>query len=170
MSKREGNRSGLDILQLLKETAEKRRRERRRRLLESVGVEEYFDEGSIRIDMRTCRGVDCKLCIDVCPTHALYWGYGELGIEEDLCVYCTACVLSCIVDDCIRVQRRRPNGEVEEFSTPRQVFILLQKIDTKKRRDRVKSRLEGTREFASKRDTLLSSAYLELRKNHRVFN
>lgn len=169
MSKREENRSSLDIFQLLKETAERRRRERRKQFLESMGVEEYFEEGGIGIDLRTCRGVDCKLCIDVCPTHALYWGSGELGIEEDLCVYCTACVLSCIVDDCIRVWRRRPNGEVEEFSTPRQVFILLDMIDARKRRDRVESRLEWTRKFASERDTLLLPAYLELRKRQKEF-
>jgi hypothetical protein len=43
------------------------------------------------------------------------------------------------VDDCIRVQRTRPSGEVEAFSSPRQVFMLLQATNSKKKINRTKS-------------------------------
>jgi len=132
-------RSGLDIFQLLEAAAEAKQRTQRQRLLASLDVPEFFTRGEIHIDRTTCRGVECKLCIDVCPTHALYWASGEVGVEEALCVYCMACVLSCIVDDCIRVQRTRPSGEVEAFSSPRQVFMLLQATSSKKKIDRTKS-------------------------------
>ena len=131
----------IDIFQLLEEASEKRRRERREQLLQSISVKEFFEEGSIQINMRICDGVECKLCIEACPTNALYWRSGEVGIVEELCVFCTACVLSCIVDDCIRVKRRRPNGEVEEFSTPEEALRLLHRINSGKMQDIVKRRL-----------------------------
>lgn len=133
--------SSVDIYQLLLETSERRRRERRAQLLQSVGVKEYFEEGSIRIDVRTCRGTECDLCIKVCPTNALYWRSGEIGVVEDLCVFCGACVLNCIVDHCIQVARSRPNEKMERFSTPREVLTLFNEINIRKRAERVKSRL-----------------------------
>jgi len=131
--------SGVDIFQLLEAASEAKQRKNRQLILESLDVKEFFEDGEISIDKKTCRGVECKLCIDVCPTHALYWRSGELWVEEDLCVYCTACVLSCIVDDCIRVRRKRPSGEVEAFSSPRPILILLQAKSSQKKIDRVKS-------------------------------
>ncbi|MFQ6064202.1 MAG: 4Fe-4S binding protein [Candidatus Bathyarchaeia archaeon] len=77
--------------------------------------------------------MECKLCIEACPTNALYWKSGKVGVTEELCVFCTACVLSCIVDDCIKVERRRPNGGMEEFSTPEQALRLLNSINSRKR-------------------------------------
>jgi ferredoxin len=132
--------SSVDIYQLLLEASKRRRREERAQLLRSVGVKEYFQEGSIRIDMRTCRGTECEICIKVCPTNALYWRSGEIGVVEDLCVFCGACVLNCIVDNCIQVTRRRPNGEVERFSTPEDVLTLLYSVNSRKRRKMVRSR------------------------------
>jgi Fe-S-cluster-containing hydrogenase component 2 len=131
--------TGVDIFQLLEAASEAKQRKNRQLILESLDVKEFFEDGEISIDMKTCRGVECKLCIDACPTHALYWKSGEVGVEETLCVYCTACVLSCIVDDCIRIQRKRPSGEVEAFSFPKHVFILLQANSSQKRIDRTKS-------------------------------
>ena len=150
----------IDIYQLLQETSEKRKEEKRTQLLKSIGVKEYFVEGSIRINKKTCEGVECKLCIEDCPTHALYWGSGEVGIVEELCIFCTACVLNCIVDDCIHVRRKRPNGEVEEFSNPREVLKLLHKINAKERGGRVKSRLEWTREIPPMRRIRRLPAFL----------
>ncbi len=135
-----------DIFQLLLESAEKKREEKAR-LLESLGVKEYFEEGSITIDKRTCDGIECKLCIEACPTNALYWGYGEVKITEELCVYCAACVLCCIVDDCIYITRKRPNGEIEEFSTPTEASKLLTNINTKKRVDITKRRFPKLEEY-----------------------
>lgn len=147
MPKKQENPSAVDIYQLLQQTSEKERKEKRAELLRSTGVKEYFEEGSISINKKTCRGVECKLCIEACPTHALYWRLGEVGIDEDLCVFCAACVLNCIVDDCILVRRKRFDGEVEEFSNPREVLMVLHKINAKERRGRVTSRLEWAREI-----------------------
>jgi len=131
--------SSSDIFQLLLETAERERKQRREELLAPLGVKEFFVDGSITIDKRTCKGVECKLCIKACPTNALFWKTGEVGITKELCIYCGACVLNCIVDDCIKVSRKRTNGEVETFSTPRGVTLLQNIINAKKRLERVKS-------------------------------
>jgi NAD-dependent dihydropyrimidine dehydrogenase PreA subunit len=131
--------SSSDIFQLLLETAERERKQRREELLAPLGVKEFFVDGNITIDKRTCKGVECKLCIKACPTNALFWKIGEVGITKELCIYCGACVLNCIVDDCIKVSRKRTNGEVETFSTPRGVTLLQNSINAKKRLERVKS-------------------------------
>jgi Fe-S-cluster-containing hydrogenase component 2 len=131
----------VDIFQLLEEDSERTKKERRKHLLKSSGIQEFFEDGSIEIDASTCDGVECKLCIEACPTNALYWGSGKVGIVEELCVFCTACVVSCIVDDCIKVKRRRSNGEVEEFSTPKQACGRLYRLGSQKRRQMVKRRL-----------------------------
>jgi NAD-dependent dihydropyrimidine dehydrogenase PreA subunit len=131
--------SSSDIFQLLLETAERERKQRREELLALLGVKEFFVDGNITIDKRTCKGVECKLCIKACPTNALFWKIGEVGITKELCIYCGACVLNCIVDDCIKVSRKRTNGEVETFSTPRGVTLLQNIINAKKRLERVKS-------------------------------
>jgi len=131
--------SSLDIFQLLTETSEKEKRKQREELLAPLGVKEFFVEGSISINKQICQGVECKLCIKACPTNALFWKTGEIGITEDLCIYCGACVLSCIVDDCIKVLRKRPTGEVESFSKPRDVVLLQHGINAKKRFKRVEA-------------------------------
>jgi ferredoxin len=134
--------SDLDIFKLLEEASEKKKRRKREQILESLDVEDLFERGIITIDKKSCLGVECKLCIDICPTYTLYWRKGEIGIDEDLCVYCTACVLCCCVDDCIHVYRRRLNGEEEKFSNPKHVLNLLNRINIKKRKERVESRKE----------------------------
>lgn len=131
--------SSLDIFQTLMETAEKEKKKRREELLAPLGVKDFFVEGSITINKRICEGVECKLCIKACPTNALYWKTGEVGLIEELCIYCGACVLSCIVDNCIKVVRKRENGEIEKFGTPREFTVLQHGISLKKRFERVKS-------------------------------
>ncbi|MCS7115004.1 MAG: hypothetical protein RMJ15_07175 [Nitrososphaerota archaeon] len=148
MVKEDGSVKSSDIFQLLVETAEKERKKRREELLAQLGVKEFFVDGSITIDKRTCKGVECKLCIEACPTNALFWkSSGEVGITEELCIYCGACVLCCMVDNCIRVTRKRANGEVERFSTPRGVIMLQNKINAKKRHERVKGLFPTTKEY-----------------------
>jgi len=120
-----------DIFQMLFESA-KKRREEKSRLLESLGVKEFFEEGSIRINKRTCKGVECKLCTEACPTNALYWGHGEVKIVQDLCIYCAACVLSCIVDNCIQITRKRIDGKTESYGTPSDVLRLLKTKSSEK--------------------------------------
>ncbi|MEM3054196.1 MAG: hypothetical protein QXM52_00620 [Candidatus Bathyarchaeia archaeon] len=139
--------SSSDIFQLLLETAERERRQRREEFLAPLRVKEFFVDGSITINKRTCKGVECKLCIKACPTNALFWKTGEVGITEELCIYCGACVLSCMVDDCIRVWRKRENGEVESFSTPRGFIVLQNSINAKKRVERAKSIFPTSKEY-----------------------
>lgn len=109
----------------------------RAQLLDSMGVEDRFKEGTINIDMRTCRGIECNLCVKACPTNALYWKGGDIGIIDDLCIHCTACVANCMVDDCICVTRKRADGKNEKFSNAKDVCMLLKKINSKKEVDRV---------------------------------
>jgi ferredoxin len=127
----------IDIFQLLTETTEKEKKKRREELLAPIGIKEFFLEGSITINKRTCKGVECKLCIKACPTNALFWKAGEVGMTEELCVYCGACVLSCIVDDCIKIVRKRSTDEVESFSKPRDFTTLQHSIDAKRRCERI---------------------------------
>jgi len=128
---------GADIFKLLTETARKEKRKRKSEFLTPLDISEYFTEGSITINKKTCQGVECKLCIKACPTSALFWKAGEVGMTEDLCIYCGACVLSCIVDDCIKIVRRRASGEVESFSNPKQFMSLQDKINVAKRLHRI---------------------------------
>lgn len=134
--------SGANIYDLLLQASEKEKKEKkgkRSELLKSMGVKEYFEEGGVKIDMKTCKGLECNLCVKACPTNALYWKAGEIGIVEDLCVYCTACVFNCIVDNCIHVHRKRSDSKVEKFSTSRDVLRLLHDINSRKRHERVRS-------------------------------
>lgn len=143
--------SNLDIFDLLSgDTGEKAKKKRRQELLEPTGVKELFKEGSIKINKHTCLGVQCKLCVKVCPTSALYWKTGEVGITEDLCVYCDACVLCCQVDDCIKIERKREDGKVESFSKPKDVIMLEEKINAQKRFDRVKAVFPTSEDYCEK--------------------
>jgi len=146
MSKKTENLD-MNIYDLLLQASEKEKKEKRAELLKSMEVKEYFEEGSVEIDMKTCKGLECNLCVEACPTNALYWKAGEIGIVEDLCIYCAACVFNCVVDNCIRVHRKRPNGKVEKFSTPRDVLTLLNNINSGKRCDRLKSRFPTVEDY-----------------------
>jgi NAD-dependent dihydropyrimidine dehydrogenase PreA subunit len=123
--------ANVDIFDLMSDTGERAKRKRREELLASSGMKEFFEEGNISINKRTCWGLEC-------PTNALYWKAGEVGIVEDLCVYCGACVLSCMVDDCIKVERKRENGKKERFSKPKEVVKLEDRINAQKRFERVR--------------------------------
>jgi len=132
--------SSIDAFDLLSdESSERAKKKHRQELLELARVKEFFKEGSISINKFTCVGVQCKLCFKACPTNALYWSLGEVGIIEDLCVYCGACVLSCMVDDCIKIKRKREGGEVERFSKPKDFIKLADEINAKKRLGRARA-------------------------------
>jgi ferredoxin len=115
------------------------KRKRRKELLEPTGIKELFKEGKISINKFTCVGGQCKLCIKACPTNALYWGTGQVGIVDDLCVYCGACVVNCMVENCIKLERTRENGETEKFSKLSDIVKLEERNNTKKRLERVKT-------------------------------
>ncbi|MCW4006529.1 MAG: hypothetical protein NWF04_08075 [Candidatus Bathyarchaeota archaeon] len=137
----------VDIFDMLSDSEEKAKEKKkeslksqRKELLASTKVEDLFPEGSISINKYTCVGVQCKLCIKACPTNALYWTTDGVGITEDLCVHCGACVLSCMVDDCIKIKRKREEtNEEEKFSTIHDVVLLADRINAKKRAQRVSS-------------------------------
>jgi NAD-dependent dihydropyrimidine dehydrogenase PreA subunit len=130
--------SSVDIFDLLSDSGQKAKRQQREELLAAAHVKDFFVDGNISINKRTCWGIECKLCIKACPTNALYWKAGEVGVAENLCVYCGACVLSCMVDNCIKVTRKREDGTTEKFSKPKDVVALADKINAKKRFERVK--------------------------------
>lgn len=130
------------------------KRQRRKELLEPTGVKELFKEGKIKINEFTCVGGQCKLCIKACPTNALYWGTGKVGVMEDMCVYCGACVANCMVDDCIKVERKREDGKVEQFSKPRDVIMLQEKINSQKRFERVRTNAATMRHRFKKEENL----------------
>lgn len=143
--------SNVDIFGLLSGSEEKaQKKKQRQELLESTGVKEFFPEGKIGINKHTCWGQECKLCIKACPTGALYWKAGQIGITEELCVYCSACVLSCMVDDCIKIERKREDGKTEKFSKTKDVMKLENSINTKKRVARVSEVLPTAEEYCKK--------------------
>lgn len=150
----EKNSASFDIFGLLseekKEPEKSDRKKQREELLAPTGVKELFPEGTISINKYTCVGVQCKLCIKACPTNALYWSAGEVGIIEDLCVYCGACVLNCMVDDCIKVTRKRENGETEGFGKPMDVVMLADRLNAKKRFERVRDVLPSGEAYCEK--------------------
>ena len=143
--------ASIDIFGLLSDSGEKvKKRKLREELLGPTGVKEFFAEGKISVDKRTCQGLECKLCIKACPTSALYWQKGEVGIVDDLCIYCGACVLSCMVDDCIKVERKRENGKLERFSKQKELIKLQEKINTRKRFERVSAVYPTAQEYCKK--------------------
>jgi len=133
----DNNSSSIDIFGMLSENKEENIKSQRKELLSSSGVKDLFKEGDISINKRTCWGLECKLCIKACPTNALYWQTGEVKIIKDLCVYCGACVLCCMVDDCIKIKRKRDDGTTEKFSKPKDVIKLDDKINSQKRVERI---------------------------------
>ncbi len=149
-AKKRAHKANVDIYKLLLETSKKQKRVKREQLLKSVGVKDLFEEGSIKVDMKTCKGVECRFCIEVCPTSALYWKAGEIGITEDLCIYCTSCVLSCMVDDCIEVRRKRVDGENERFSNPKDVLKACERLAAAKRMNVVKGILPDEEAFLNR--------------------
>jgi Fe-S-cluster-containing dehydrogenase component len=131
------------IFELLVGSEKRKRAKTRKELLCIVGIsEDFFESGDITIDKFTCLGAECKLCIEACPTNALYWNEGVVKIEKDLCIYCNACVLSCIVDHCILVARKRKSGELERFGTPREAMLMMNNRSAQQRAETVKSILE----------------------------
>ncbi|MGO8806373.1 MAG: 4Fe-4S dicluster domain-containing protein [Candidatus Bathyarchaeia archaeon] len=132
--------SPTDIFSLMsEESPEQAKKKQRHELLEPTGVKDLFAEGRIDINNFTCVGVQCKLCIKACPTNALYWTNGKVAVIDDLCVHCGACVLNCMVDDCIKIERKREDGTKECFSKPKDVVALTDKLNSKRRLGRVKT-------------------------------
>jgi ferredoxin len=139
--------STIDIFDMLSESTPAKEEERpqtpqktqRQELLETTKYKDQdrYPEGTITINKYTCVGGQCKLCIKVCPTNALYWSNSGVEVIEDLCLHCDACVLSCMVDDCIKVTRKREDGKTESFSKIRDIMVLVNGANAKKRAQRI---------------------------------
>jgi Fe-S-cluster-containing hydrogenase component 2 len=102
-----------------------------------LGILEFFTEGSITINQRICKGVECRLCIEACATNALQRRDGEIKATEELCIYCGACVLNCPVNGCIKIVRKRSTGEVESFNKSSEFLTLQHNINSTKRFKRI---------------------------------
>ena len=159
MSMPEKKPATVDIFDLLSGSGDKASKEtekpassktQRQELLETTHVKDLFPEGTITINKYTCVGVQCKLCIKACPTNALYWASSGIGITEDLCVHCEACVLSCMVNDCIKVTRRREDGKLESFSKISDVILLNNQVNTRRRYQRISEIFPSAEEYCRK--------------------
>jgi ferredoxin len=152
------NSPSIDIFDLLSDSGKKaektkekaKEKTQREELLGTTHVKDLFPEGTITINKYTCVGVQCKLCIKACPTNALYWTNNGIGVTEDLCVHCEACVLSCMVDDCIKVTRKREDGKEERFSKIKDVMVLENQENAKKRFQRISDVFPDTEEYCKK--------------------
>ncbi len=128
-------------------------RTQREELLSATKVKDLYPEGKITINKYTCAGVQCKLCIKACPTNAIYWTTNGIAFTEDLCVHCEACVLACMVDDCIKVTRTREDGKTEQFSAPRDVIVLNNKINAQKRFQRICESIPSAEDYCQRYQT-----------------
>jgi Na+-translocating ferredoxin:NAD+ oxidoreductase RNF subunit RnfB len=137
------NASSFDIFDMLsdssKQKPEKPAKTQRQELLEATKYKDkdLYPEGTITINPYTCVGIQCKLCIKACPTNALYWTNSGIQVIDDLCLHCEACVLSCMVDDCIKVTRKREDGKTETFSNTKDIAAINSRIRAEKRRQRI---------------------------------
>ncbi len=148
----------IDIFDMLSETTEKpaekpKEKTMRQELLETTKCKDLFPEGTITINKYTCVGVQCKLCIKACPTNALYWTNSGIAVTEDLCLHCEACVLSCMVDDCIKITRKRENGKTEEFSKTRDITTLNNQTNAEKRFQRINDVFPTAEDYCRKYGT-----------------
>ena len=149
--------ASIDIFDLLSGNEDKESKEKtasskaqRQELLGATKVKDIYPEGTISINKHTCVGVQCKLCIKACPTNALYWTNSGIGITEDLCVHCEACVLCCMVDNCIKITRKREDGKEEQFSNCRDLLVLNSKINSEKRFQRICDVLSSPEDYCKR--------------------
>jgi NAD-dependent dihydropyrimidine dehydrogenase PreA subunit len=145
--------SSVDIFGLLdsKEKEEpKKEQSQRQELLSTTKVKDLFPEGKITVNRYTCIGVQCKLCIKVCPTNALYWSNEGVGIIDDLCVHCHACVLSCMVPECIKIDRKRSETDSENFGKISDIVSIDEKLNAKKRVSRVNDMFSSWEDYCDK--------------------
>lgn len=97
-----------------------------KKMLEELNAIDYFADITLTIDDPICvRSQGCKLCVDKCPTKALYMG-NKVELIQELCIGCGGCIRVCMVPGCMTLTRRRKStGRMDKFSTP----LQTQKID-----------------------------------------
>jgi hypothetical protein len=57
-----------------------------------------------------------------------------------------------MVDDCIKVERKREEGAVEKFSKPNDVVKISERLNSRKRFERVRTNAATMRRFKDKDD------------------
>ncbi|MHC1635261.1 MAG: 4Fe-4S binding protein [Candidatus Methanospirareceae archaeon] len=66
-------------------------------------------EGEIRLkDIEKCDPSGCRVCRDICPSHAWYVRDNKMVVEEEVCIYCGACENAC-PEKVIEVRRTKVN-------------------------------------------------------------
>jgi hypothetical protein len=55
-----------------------------------------------------------------------------------------------MVNDCIKIERKREDGKVEHFSKPKDVIMLEEKINAKKRFERVEAIFPNAEAYCEK--------------------
>ena len=104
------------------------------KIIDDLGIKrEDFDFIELKIDHATCRLGECRLCIEHCPTNALYQSE-KVELVPDLCIACGGCVLLCMVPKCMELTRvRKATGQKETMRTTNEVKKLLGALNTRKR-------------------------------------
>jgi len=96
---------------------------------------DLFQNVSLTIDHATCRLGECRICIDKCPTNALFQ-QERVELIPELCVGCGGCVLLCMVPGCIKLVRvRKDTGQKETLTIPRDVEKSLRALNKRKKLD-----------------------------------
>ena len=96
-------------------------------------VPDLFHNISLTIDHPICRLGECRLCLDKCPTNALYQKE-RVELIPELCNGCGGCVLVCMVPGCIQLTRtRNETGKQEVLSTPKEVEKSLRALNKRKK-------------------------------------
>jgi len=55
-----------------------------------------------------------------------------------------------MVDDCIKIKRKREDGTKEQFSKPKDVVALVEKVNSKKRLGRVKAIFPNSEDYCQR--------------------
>lgn len=96
---------------------------------------DLFQNISLTIDHPICILGECRLCLDKCPTNALYQKE-RVELIPELCIGCGGCVLVCMVPGCIKLVRERKNNHKKEILTvPKDVEKSLNAVNKRKKRD-----------------------------------
>ena len=96
---------------------------------------DLFQNISLTIDHPICILGQCRLCLDKCPTNALYQKE-RVELIPELCIGCGACVLVCMVPGCIKlVRERKDNHKKETLSVPKDVEKSLNAVNKRKKRN-----------------------------------
>ncbi|MFX0094695.1 MAG: hypothetical protein ACFFBD_23365 [Candidatus Hodarchaeota archaeon] len=104
------------------------------KIIDDLGIKrEDFEFVELKIDHSICRLGECRLCLEHCPTNALYQS-DKVELIPDLCIACAGCILLCMVPKCMKLTRiRKVTGQKEVLQTTTEVKNLINAQNSKKR-------------------------------------